>query len=243
MSIQHNTNNRTSFNDNIYSEYRKHQDREVIFEDWSRTYRWYLRDWLPTNKDARILDVGCGEGHLLAALVKWGYTNSQGLELRPEAVSVCHERGLDVKPGDAIEYLKGHPGEFQMIFVIDVLEHLAKEACLDLLQSARHALVPNGSIVVQTPNLASPFGGATFFGDVTHHTGFTPTSLSQIMRAAGFSEIEVRPTGPGPWSFRSTCYYLIWKLLVFLMRTINHIECRNFRQSVLTRVMLARGKV
>ncbi|MBO1223360.1 MAG: class I SAM-dependent methyltransferase [Candidatus Scalindua sediminis] len=234
-------NNKTSFNNLMYMDYRKSQGKKPVFDDWSIAYNWYLRNWLPTNKEERILDIGCGEGHLLAALAKWGYTNVQGLELRTEAVSICSQRGLNVKLGNAIEYLKSHTNEFQMIFAIDVIEHLTKEECFDLLQSAHHALMPNGSIVIQTPNLASPFAGVTFFGDITHQTGFTPTSLAQIMRAARFSTIEVRPTGPGLWSFRSACYYLIWNLIVFLLRMINHIECRNFRQSVLTRNMIARG--
>lgn len=234
---------RDYFDAEIYEWYKKPPRRRPSIEDWSRSYGWYLRGWLPEDKDSKILEIGCGEGNLLAALKGWSYTRIEGLELREDAVSICRRRGFDVKSADGVEYLRGCRATFQVIFLIDIIEHLTREAALELLRLARGVLAPNGSVVIQTPNLASPFGGSTFFGDATHKTAFTPVSLRQIMACAGFSSIEIRPTGPGPWSFRSGCYWLVWGAMALLFRIVNHIECSDFHERVLTRVMLAHASI
>lgn len=49
---------------------------------------------------ARVLDVGCGDGDLLAALTAKG-CNARGLEIDPANVAHCVGRGLSVMQGDA----------------------------------------------------------------------------------------------------------------------------------------------
>ena len=45
--------------------------------------------WLPRNKEAKILDFGCGWGHQLVALWCSGYHNIEGVELVPEQANAC----------------------------------------------------------------------------------------------------------------------------------------------------------
>jgi len=52
-------------------------------------------DWLPADRNAPILDAGCGEGNLLAFLRAKGYANLSGFDLSPECVRLCRERGLE----------------------------------------------------------------------------------------------------------------------------------------------------
>src|ERR1700723_1374097 len=46
---------------------------------------------LPTNLDARILDIGCGRGHFLHYLTLKGYRSVMGVELCPEQVDFCQK--------------------------------------------------------------------------------------------------------------------------------------------------------
>lgn len=57
---------------------------------------------------ARVLDIGCGDGELLAALTAKG-CDSRGLELDPGNVAACVGRGLSVMQGDADTDLAFYP--------------------------------------------------------------------------------------------------------------------------------------
>ncbi len=225
----------------FYRHYRAGLPPDLDIQGWSKAYGWYLRGWLPKDRDASILDLGCGEGRLLAALKRWGYRRLTGLDLRPEAVSCCRAQGLKVEQGDARGYLRGLSRRYHLILAMDLLEHLAKEEGLSLLQDVRQALLPGGMVIIQVPNFDSPWGGAVFFGDLTHRTGFTCHRTTELLRLAGFSRVEVRPAGPGLWSAKSCCRYLLWQPAAALIRLYNLIECGDPGPRVITRVLLARG--
>jgi len=59
---------------------------------------------------ARVLDVGCGDGELLAALRKKG-CDARGMEIDPHNVAECVARGLSVIQGDADTDLAFYPAK------------------------------------------------------------------------------------------------------------------------------------
>lgn len=61
------------------------------------------------RREARILDVGCGEGDLLELLAREARADGRGLEISPEGVSACLARGLSVMQGDADRDLADFP--------------------------------------------------------------------------------------------------------------------------------------
>lgn len=58
---------------------------------------------------ARVLDVGCGDGALMAALRDTKQVDARGLELDPRDVAECVARGLSVIQGDADADLADYP--------------------------------------------------------------------------------------------------------------------------------------
>ena len=82
---------------------------------------------------------------------------------------------------------------FDRVVLFDVLEHFSPDAAVALLEGIGGVLAPAGRIVVRVPNVASPFGLNLQFNDVTHRTAFTPGSLAQVARAAGFEALYIGP--------------------------------------------------
>lgn len=58
---------------------------------------------------ARVLDVGCGDGALMAALRDSRHVDARGLEIDPGNVAAAVARGLSVVQGDADADLAGYP--------------------------------------------------------------------------------------------------------------------------------------
>ncbi|WP_204283519.1 methionine biosynthesis protein MetW, partial [Klebsiella pneumoniae] len=58
---------------------------------------------------ARVLDIGCGDGTLLALLRDRRSVDGRGIELSREGVNACLARGLSVIQGDADTDLANYP--------------------------------------------------------------------------------------------------------------------------------------
>jgi len=85
----------------------------------------------------RVLDVGCGEGELLAYLTLYKGVDARGMELSQTGVNACVRRGLSVIQGDADHDLKDYPSDSFDYVVLSqtlqatrqprgVLEHLVR---------------------------------------------------------------------------------------------------------------------
>ena len=60
-------------------------------------------------RGARVLDIGCGDGQLMAALRDEAGVDARGLEIDPANVASAVGRGLAVVQGDADVDLAGYP--------------------------------------------------------------------------------------------------------------------------------------
>lgn len=60
---------------------------------------------------SRVLDVGCGDGQLLALLAETRSVDARGIELSREGVAGCVARGLSVIQGDADTDLAAYPDD------------------------------------------------------------------------------------------------------------------------------------
>src|SRR5262249_14384472 len=111
--------------------YRKlHQFSDEYYGAMSRWYRKAYRSFLPPDKQAQILDIGCGPGFLLNALRDMGYKNLQGIDADPGQVDLARARGLAVEcvpAAETSEFVASTPS-YDLICLVDVLEHVPREA-------------------------------------------------------------------------------------------------------------------
>ena len=97
--------------------------------------------WVPDG--ARVLDLGCGDGALLSALVPRG-VRGYGLEIDPDNVAACVARGVNVIQADLDDGLKDFdPGSFDVVLLTHTLQALARpdEALTEMLRVGRRAIV------------------------------------------------------------------------------------------------------
>jgi methionine biosynthesis protein MetW len=72
---------------------------------------------------ARVLDVGCGDGALLAYLVREKGVDARGVELSQSGVNACVTQGLSVIQGDADRDLDAYPADaFDVVVLSQTLQ-------------------------------------------------------------------------------------------------------------------------
>lgn len=168
--------------DNIEKEYKDH------FLYFKKNYSRFL----PSDKNAKILDAGCGLGHFLSFLKKLGYSNASGIDLSEELVDFCKQKGFNAEASDFFDYLKKNKNTFDVIVINDVIEHLFKEEIVDLLDLMNESLKKGGCVIIKTPNMANPITAASsIYIDFTHETAFTETSMKEILSVTNFKNIVV----------------------------------------------------
>ncbi len=151
---------------------------------WYRARRDILADYLtryaglPAN--ARILEIGCGTGHNLPMLARFGAV--EAIETDAHARTIATER-LGRPVGDApLPDLPGIArGAYDLIAVLDVVEHIADDVAA--LAAMRDCLAPGGKILIAVPAHAWMWSAHDVVNH--HHRRYSKATLDAAIRAAG----------------------------------------------------------
>lgn len=151
-------------------------------------------NFMPSNKDDNILEIGTGMGRLMLALKASGYKNIKGCEIDKGLYEICIKEGLDVYNNDIISYLKNTDEKFDTIYFFDVLEHLPKNEQIELLQLINEHLTENGKVILSVPNAHAPLSHYFENIDWTHYCSFSIFSLSFVLKSANMQFFSLRPS-------------------------------------------------
>ncbi len=93
---------------------------------------------------SRVLDIGCGDGALLAYLAREKGVDGRGIELSQSGVNACVRHGLSVIQGDADHDLPAYPDHaFDVVVLSRTLQatHRPLHVVEELLRIGRRAIV------------------------------------------------------------------------------------------------------
>ncbi|MCS7232156.1 MAG: class I SAM-dependent methyltransferase [Elusimicrobiota bacterium] len=219
--------------ENAFGDYKQ---AEFKFRQFEINYR----KWFPSDKNANLLDIGIGRGEMLKCFEDWGYTNYIGIDISQDCVNFCKSLGLKCKlVNDATDFLLENAESYDLITIIDVLEHIPRERVIPFLKAVHKALKEGGIAIIQVPNLAAPEGYLHHFNDFTHYVGYNEHSLRQVLIASGFRNIHFQKFEEiTSLSFKSVVRkllrYFYWHYVKFLRRISG-----NLQQDILTPVFSA----
>src|SRR5262249_15722108 len=136
-----------------------------------------------TGRSARILDVGCGTGANLVMLSQFG--DAEGVDISPDALAFCRERGLKHLRLGAAEALPYEDEQFDLVTAFDVVEHMDDD--VSGLREIRRVLRPGGRVLLFVPTFMFLCGVQD---EVSHHRRrYRLPELRRVVREAGF-EVE-----------------------------------------------------
>ncbi|MBV7258957.1 methionine biosynthesis protein MetW [Erythrobacter crassostreae] len=110
----------------------------------------------------RVLDIGCGNGALMAELETSSDVDARGMELNPELVERCVSRGLSVVQGDANSDLANYPDKaFDYAILSQTLQTATRPDLIldELLRVGRKAFVSFPNFAHWRTRAALMFGG------------------------------------------------------------------------------------
>ena len=171
-----------------------------------------MRSWLEAKRllnyceglpaDARILDVGCGDGFHLKLLRQYGKKSwkLEGIDMDKRAVDMAKNAGLIAHRG-SIESIDLPQNTYDLAYMIQTIEHVEKPD--EVLRRIRNFLKPGGKLVIVTDNTGSldfKFFKKVYWGGYhfpRHWNLFNRNSLTRLAEKIDFEvaslETQVSP--------------------------------------------------
>jgi SAM-dependent methyltransferase len=150
---------------------------------WYRARREILGDLIARKialpEGARILEIGCGTGHNLAMLKRFGRVDA--IEIDGAARAIAGKRLGHAVMSAPLPELTGVEGGYDLIALLDVLEHVEQDR--EALVGIASKLKPGGRILITVP--AHPWMWSAHDRVNHHHRRYTRKTLKAVIAAAG----------------------------------------------------------
>lgn len=195
-------------------------------------HRYNFLPFFPTDKEAKVLDIGPGRGEMLSTMKEFGYTNIMSVDISPSVVEYCRAKGYQCELAESTEqWLSMHKNEFELITLLDVLEHIPKDRLIRFVKACYDALTETGRIIIEVPNLQSPEGFLHRYNDITHEVGFVEHTLGQVLMTVGFKEYRFYPfeefvEGGEEEDHLKKIRAFYWKLVTSFRKLTHNLEPR-----------------
>lgn len=209
-----------NYKENLYTKYYSNHTKVLYgahnlskLKEQFPVLQYYYGKYLPENFNTNILDLGCGSGDFIYWLIEKGFKNVKGIDISEENIQLGLNLGINnLECISIFDFLKKNLITYDLIILRDVLEHFEREETYQLINKLYGTLNNEGRIIIQTPNGQSPLVGKILYGDFTHNTAFTESSINQLFRSNGFTSIDVSEMTPVPKNLKGVIRFVFWKL-------------------------------
>jgi SAM-dependent methyltransferase len=184
-----------------------------------------LAPHLPDTRQV-ALDLGAGQGELVEALQRLGFTQATGVELSPSQVQMAEGHGCkSVRQGDGGQTLADLPDAcLDLVVCFDVFEHLSHDTCAQWFAQIRRVLKPGGRLIGHVPNGLSPFAGAVYWGDLTHLWCPVPESIQVFCRSSGLCWLGAYENIGASPGLKGRLRALAWRGVRAVLATASTVE-------------------
>jgi 2-polyprenyl-3-methyl-5-hydroxy-6-metoxy-1,4-benzoquinol methylase len=176
--------------------------RYALINRWNPRNLDLILDWVHPAPGERILDVGCGRGHLVKALADRGF-DASGIDLNPNAASVAVAPTVRTMSATKLDF-PDH--SFDAVVSFHAIEHI--EAIELVMSEIARVVKPGGAVLMVYP--AEPIRGLysiptamilygnPFKTGKVHVHRLTPKKVAALAAGAGMIERR-RAFRPWPW--------------------------------------------
>ena len=165
----------------VFDQMAKLDSRHWWFTARRRILEGVIERIVKPPEDARILEVGCGTGHNLAMLSRFGTVEAS--ELDPGARALASDRlGRPVLEA-ALPDLSMFPADsYDLIALLDVLEHVPDDRAS--LAAILTRLKPGGALLLTVP--INPWMWSAHDAAHHHHRRYRKREIKAMAREAGY---------------------------------------------------------
>jgi len=187
---------------NYYAHYYDRPDVLAFNPITDKRYRALIAQFEPYRTAGRILDVGCGSGHLLSVALAHGW-EAHGVEVAAGPLEELRKRGIHCFHGE-LKAARYASGSFDVVHCSEMLEHVLAPAAL--LGEIGRVLRDGGLLYFTTPNfdsLSRRLLGAKWRVLCREHVlYFTPRVLARTLSRAGFDPVTTTSRNLDPTECR-----------------------------------------
>lgn len=190
-------------------QYRAIRRKNFLFSNWHSNKWTILKDFTRFDKSMSILDLGTGSGNfelLYAREVKdvLGVDyNDDALDFLEKRLKIDGIRNVRLVCSDIRKLNKVRATQkYDLIILVDVIEHISIDQAREVIKSLRRFLKPNGQICIITPNYKSLWIIIEYLLDkftlvpkqdgAQHLAKYYPQNLNKLFKENGFKTKQIR---------------------------------------------------
>jgi len=190
-----------------------YDEQKVPRTDYPQKLVQHLFNHFQLKKGMKFLEIGCGRGEFLQAFYNLGL-DCCGVDLCESAKEFSSQ--LDIRRVDITsEQLPFRDDSFDVVYHKSLIEHLYSPH--NLMKETYRVLKPGGQVIFLTPDWVSQI--KVFYEDFTHSRPYNQTSVTDVLKIFGFSNVKAELFYQLPVLWRYPVLKIFSKILQVFLST------------------------
>ena len=189
-----------------------------------------------------VLEIGPGMGECISYLNSLGVHNIDIVDNDREIINRSKKKFKIRKAilNQNITSIDNTLGSYNLIVLIQVLEHIATTKHKEVIQTLFKHLKKRGSIIIVVPNANNPLGIVERYADLQHYTAFTEQSLKDLVVYSGIKNFILKIKGfeIPPYSPINLIRIVLQKILHLILFLVMVVNGGNFFRIMTPNIML-----